>query len=415
MLISLTKFAACVALFVSPASAAAVAAAAPTVSWSAALAKATAALAKMSTQDKVNIVTGIGWEKGACVGNIAAIPSVGFPGLCLQDSPLGVRFADLVSVFPSGLNTAATFNRNLINQRGVALGAEFKGKGVNVALGPDVNLVRSPRAGRNWETFGADPYLSGEAAFQTVTGIQSSGVQACAKHFINNEQETNRGSESSVVDDRTEHELYLHPFLKAVQAGVAAVMCSYNEVNGTHTCENSHILNGLLKGELGFQGFVTTDWWVTEPAGTLAANDGLDMVMPGETANGASSSYFGPALLAAVNSGSVPLSRLNDMATRVLASWYLLGQDQSYPTTNFNSWTGASQHVNVQGSHGTLIRQIGAASTVLLKNANSALPASDSFDRLRQTRSAVCFSISKRSYLSSLTKHLEINAWSRLG
>jgi len=203
-------------------------------------------------------------------------------------------------------------------------------------------------------------------------------VQACAKHYINNEQETNRASESSVVDDRTEHELYLHPFLKAVQAGVAAVMCSYNEVNGTYSCENDHTLNGLLKGELGFQGFVTTDWWVDQPAsGTLAANKGLDMVMPGETAYGTGVSYFGPALLSAVNNGQVPLSRINDMATRILASWYLLGQDSGYPAVNFNSWTASSgSHVNVQGSHGTLIRQIGAASTVLLKNTNSALPLS---------------------------------------
>ncbi|KAF8308382.1 beta-glucosidase [Clavulina sp. PMI_390] len=346
----------------------------PTGSWVAAVAKATAAVAKMSTQDMVNIVTGIGNEKGPCVGNLPSITSVGFTGLCLQDGPVGVRYADLVSVFPSGMNTAATFNRTLMNERGAALGAEFKGKGANVILGPDMNLMRSPRAGRNWETFGADPYLSGEAAYQTVTGIQSNGVQACAKHYINNEQELNRAAESSVVDDRTEHELYLHPFLKAVQAGVAAVMCSYNEINGTYACENSHTLNGLLKTELGFQGYVTTDWWVTEPAGTLAANAGLDMVMPGESVYGGSTSYFGPALLSAVNSGSVPLSRLQNMATRVLASWYLLGQDSGFPATNFNSWTGAGSHVNVQGTHGTLIRQIGAASTVLLKNTNNALP-----------------------------------------
>ncbi|CCO27797.1 hypothetical protein BN14_01785 [Rhizoctonia solani AG-1 IB] len=122
-------------------------------------------------------------------------------GLCLQDSPLGVRYADKVSVFPAGVNVAATFNRDLIQKRGAALGAEFKGKGVHVALGPAVNIARVPAAGRNWEGFGADPYLSGEAAYETVIGIQSQGVQACAKHYINNEQEHFRETSSSNVDD----------------------------------------------------------------------------------------------------------------------------------------------------------------------------------------------------------------------
>lgn len=147
------------------------------------------------------------------MGNTAAISSIKFPGLCLQDGPLGARFADKVSVFPAGINAAATFNRDLMRQRGAALGAEFKAKGIHVALGPAMNIARVAAAGRNWEGFGGDPYLSGEASFETVTGIQSSGVQACAKHYINNEQERNRGTESSEVADRVEHEVYALPFL----------------------------------------------------------------------------------------------------------------------------------------------------------------------------------------------------------
>lgn len=255
------------------------------------------------------------------------------------------------------------------------MGAEFKGKGVHVALGPAMNLARTAASGRNWEGFGADPFLSGEVAFETVTGIQSSGVQACAKHYINNEQEHARDTESSVVDDRTEHELYLAPFLKSVQAGVASVMCSYNQVNGTYACENNHTINDLLKGELGFQGYVTTDWWVTQPSGALAANSGLDMVMPGDNSYNSGVSYFGPALQTAVNNGQVSQSRLDDMATRILASWYLLGQDSGYPAVNFNSWSSSSgSHVDVQGTHKNIIRQLGAASIVLLKNSNNTLP-----------------------------------------
>jgi beta-glucosidase len=128
------------------------------------------------------------------VGDIAGIARIGFKGLCLEDSPLGVRFADLVSVFPSGLSTAATFSKALAYARGRAMGEEHRLKGVNVQLGPGMNMHRAPAAGRNWEMNGADPYLSGEAAYYTTKGIQDAGVQACAKHWLGNEQEINRNS-----------------------------------------------------------------------------------------------------------------------------------------------------------------------------------------------------------------------------
>ena len=135
-----------------------------------------------------------------------------------------------------------------MRERGKAIGSEFAGKGANVALGPDMNIARVAqgvlikgvshttradsyftRAGRNWEGFGADPFLSGEAAYETILGMQQSGVQACAKHWINNEQEYARAESTSQVDDRTEHEIYAPPFLRSVMAGVASVMCSYSE------------------------------------------------------------------------------------------------------------------------------------------------------------------------------------------
>lgn len=290
---------------------------------------------------------------------------------------MGVRYADKVSVFPAGINVAATFNRDLMQQRGASLGAEFKGKGVNVMLGPAMNIARAPAAGRNWEGFGADPYLAGEAAYATITGIQSQGVQACAKHYLNNEQEHFRETSSSNVDDRTQHEIYLPPFLKSVQAGVASFMCSYNQVNGTYACENSGILNNLLKSELGFQGYVMSDWWATH-SGATAVNAGLDMTMPGDISLGSGTTYFGSNLVSSVQSGQVSQTRIDDLATRILAAWYLLGQDSGYPAVNFNSWNindgSSNTHVNVQGDHATLIRTIGAASTVLLKNKNSTLP-----------------------------------------
>ncbi|KAJ7078551.1 glycoside hydrolase family 3 protein [Mycena belliarum] len=286
-----------------------------------------------------------------------------------MDSPVGVRLASNVSVFPAAINVAATFNRTLMRQRGEAMGAEFRGKGVNVALGPMMNLMRAPAAGRNWEGFGGDAYLSGEGAYETIIGMQSQGVQATAKHIINNEQEHFRTSETSEVDDRTQHELYALPFLRSVQAGVASVMCSYNQVNGTYACENDKVLNGILKGEFGFQGYVVSDWGATHSTAP-AVLAGLDMSMP-------DSSSFGTRLVAAVRNGSVPQSRIDDMAVRILAAWYLLGQDEGYPAVNFDSRNNSSpndQRVDVQGDHKVIIREIGAASTVLLKNADNTLP-----------------------------------------
>lgn len=343
--------------------------------WKAAYVKAKAAVPKLSLEDKVNLATGIGWQLGNCVGNTPAIASINFPGLCLQDSPLGVRYADFVSAFPAAINVAATFNRTLMNQRGTALGSEFRGKGVNVALGPMMNLMRAPAGGRVWEGFGGDPFLTGEGAYETIMGIQSNGVQACAKHYINNEQEHSRTTSSSNVGDRAEHELYSHPFLRSVQANVASVMCSYNQVNGSFSCENDKTLNGILKTEIGFQGYVQSDWWATHS--TTAVNQGLDMTMPGDIAAGSGTTYFGSSLVNAVQNGSVPQSRIDDMATRILAAWYLLGQDSGFPAVNFNSWNlnaPINTHAEVQGDHASLIRTIGAASTVLLKNTNGVLP-----------------------------------------
>ena len=135
-------------------------------------------------EQKVSACTGIGSIGNRCEGNIAAIGD-DWPGLCFEDGPLGVRQSDFVTTFPAGMNAAATWNRTLIRARGKAIGEEFKGKGVNVGLGPMMNIARIPQAGRNWEGFGADPFLSGEAAYETVLGWQEGGAQACAKHYIN--------------------------------------------------------------------------------------------------------------------------------------------------------------------------------------------------------------------------------------
>jgi beta-glucosidase len=150
----------------------------PSPRWDAAYTKARAYLSNWTLEDKVQLATGAGWQIGRCLGNIPAIPSQNFPGLCLQDSPLGVRLADYVSAFPAGINVASTFDKDLMYARGYAMGEEFKGKGANVALGPATNMGRVAAGGRNWESFGGDPYLSGWATEMTVKGMQDAGVQA---------------------------------------------------------------------------------------------------------------------------------------------------------------------------------------------------------------------------------------------
>jgi beta-glucosidase len=122
---------------------------------------------------------------------------------------------------------------------------------------------QDPAFGRDWEMGGHDPHLSGESAYWTIRGIQDAGVQANAKHYIGNEQERNRTTSTSDIDDRTLREIYVHPFLRSVQAGVASVMCSYNKINSSWACQNSHVQNQILKGELGFQGYILSDWAAT--------------------------------------------------------------------------------------------------------------------------------------------------------
>lgn len=368
----------------------------------------------MSLVEKVNITTGTGWSQDLCVGNTAPANSVGFPPLCLQDGPLGLRFSDHSSAFPAGITVGATWNRDLMYKRGNAHGQEAKGKGINILLGPSMGPIgRMPAGGRNWEGFGADPVLQAVAASQTIKGIQDAGVIATAKHLVLNEQEHFRKSFewglphaiSSNIDDRTLHELYLWPFAESVKAGVASVMCSYNLLNNSYACGNSKLLNGILKDELGFQGFVQSDW-LAQRSGVASALSGLDMSMPGDGLHWMDGKpLWGGLLTRAVLNGSLPLERLNDMVTRTVAAWYQLGQDnqtqwpapppKGHGGPNFSSWTDkkigrihegsddkttavVNKFVDVQGQgkdfHGRLAKEIAAEGTVLLKNEDGVLP-----------------------------------------
>ena len=374
-------------------------------SWKQSYDKASKMVERMSLVEKVNITTGIGWAMGMCVGNTAPAIDAGFPGLCLQDGPLGLRFTDHATSFPAGITTGATWNRDLIRRRGAAHARQAKLKGVHVLLGPAMGpLGRNPAGGRNWEGFGSDPVLQGVAAYETILGIQSQGVMATAKHFVGNEQEHFRKSFewglpeglSSNIDDRTLHEVYGWPFAESVRAGVASVMCSYQMVNNSYACQNSKLMNGFLKDELGFQGFVQSDW-LAHRSGVASALAGMDMTMPGDGLHWVDGkSLWGDELTAASLNTSVPMDRINDMATRIVASWYQLGQDSwsdAENVPNFSSWTDdeyGNPHDGSSTSQEKIVvnkfikaenddsrkvaREVAAEGTVLLKNEDSVLP-----------------------------------------
>lgn len=366
------------------------------LNWTAAFQQASAFVNQLTLQEKAQLVTG---TSGPCVGNIGSIPRLGFNGLCLQDGPLAIRQADYASVFPAGLSVAASWDRTLARQRGVDMAEEFRGKGAHIALGPVAGpLGRSGYGGRNWEGFSPDPYLTGNLFGDTIEGMQSTGVQACAKHYIGYEQETQRNPStnsqgqtiqavSSNIDDRTIHELYLWPFQNAIKSGAASVMCSYNRINGSYACQNSKALNGLLKEELGFQGYVVSDWGGTH-SGVAAADAGLDMNMPGGISfTGTSSSYFGGNITTAVNNGSLSIDRVDDMVRRIMTPYFYLHQneyppiDQSEigisngnPSAYLYNYTFGPANVDVRDDHAASIRELGAGGIVLLKNVNNTLP-----------------------------------------
>lgn len=275
--------------------------------WTEAYAKAQKVVQNMTLVEKVNLTTGTGLLMGPCVGNTGSALRFGIPNLCLQDSALGVAKTDNNTAFPAGITTGATFNKALMYARGLAIGAEARGKGVNVMLGPTIGpLGRKPRGGRNWEGFGADPVLQAYGGALTIKGIQENGVIATAKHFVGNEQEEYRmdiiphglmKAISSNIDDRTLHELYAWPFAEAIRAGVGAVMASYNDVNGSDNSQNSMLLNGILKDEMGFQGLVMSDWF-GQIGGVSSALAGLDMAMPG--GKSLRSVYYFPIQIASI-------------------------------------------------------------------------------------------------------------------
>ena len=237
-------------------------------------ARAAALVAQMTTAEKIHLIA------SAKSFYTYPVERLGIPQVRMADGPQGIRNNTVSTLYPCGILTAASWNPALARRLGNSLAEDARARGVRVVLGPGVNIYRAPLCGRNYEYMGEDPWLSGEIAVQYILGVQEKGVMATVKHFAANNQERSRHAMSSDVDERTLMEIYFPAFRRAVQeAGVGAVMDSYNLVNSVHATENRWMNVDVLRDMWGFDGIVMSDW--TSVYSTLGAyNGGLDLECP---------------------------------------------------------------------------------------------------------------------------------------
>ena len=232
-------------------------------------------VSQMTLEEKCMFISG---HKGGF--HTFEIARLGIPSIRMADGPQGVRNKTKSTFYPCGISLAATWNAEIVQEVGRGLGLDCKARGVDILLGPGVNIYRSAHCGRNFEYFGEDPFLASEIACSYITGLQNEGVMATIKHFATNNQEEWRHRTNSVVDERTLNEIYFPVFRNAVQkVGVGAVMTSYNPLNGVHAAENKELIEGTLKGKWGFDGFVMSDWRSTYTT-IGCVESGLDLEMP---------------------------------------------------------------------------------------------------------------------------------------
>jgi beta-glucosidase len=322
--------------------------------------RATLLLNAMSFGQKAAMIAG---ASGPYVGNIPANPSLGIPALSLQDGPAGIGDSvNNVTALPAPIAIGASWDTALARQYGSVLGAEASGKGVEVLLAPMINMARGYEAGRNFEGYGEDPYLTAALGAAEVPGIQEQGVIATAKHFVCYEEETQRMLMSADVDERTRQEIYYQPFLKCVRSGAGAAMASYNRLNSRHACETED-LNAALKKQWGFNGWVMSDWGAT--FSTVAGmNNGMDMDMY-------CGYYTSNSVYNQIQSGNVPAAELDGMVQRILTAMFQFGVID-HPTTGSVGATVTST------AHAQFARAAAAEAMVLLQNTGGVLPVGSS-------------------------------------
>ncbi len=233
----------------------------------------------MTLQEKLILIHGTQEDPSVYQGQagyLAGVPRLGIPGLRFADGPPGVLTRHPSQGETATMGVAATFSVKDAKDNGIVIGREDRALGIDVSLQPFVNIDRDLEFSRGYNTFGEDPFLTSQMGAAEIEGIQSQHVMAQVKHYIAYDS----NADSIFVDDQTLHEIYLAPFDAAVKAGVSSIMCSYNLINGTYACGNKHTLTTILRGQVGFKGFVTSDWGATHAVNFI--NAGLDMEMPGE-------------------------------------------------------------------------------------------------------------------------------------
>lgn len=315
-------------------------------------------LSQITLEEKVSLLA------GADLWHTVPVTRLGIPAMKVTDGPNGARGAEGTMgpssvCFPCGVALAATWNPALVERIGNALADEVKAKGAHILLAPTVNIHRSPIAGRDFECYSEDPFLTSRMAVAYIKGLQNKGVGACIKHFVCNDSEFERNSMSSEIAERPLREIYLYPFMVAVQeAKPWAVMSAYNKVNGTYCSENPYLLQNILKEEWGFDGIVMSDWMGSySPA---AAAGGLDLEMPGPAR------WLGKGVLEAVRSGQLSESVVDDKVRRILRTLFRVG---AFDHPELQPEQGLDRP-----EHRALVREAASEAIVLLKNTKRLLP-----------------------------------------
>jgi beta-glucosidase len=315
-------------------------------------------VAALPVEEKVRLLT------GADSWRTFGAPALGLRPIVMSDGPAGIRGITKDDRNPSASvpcpsALGATWDSELVRELAAALGAEARGKGIDIVLAPTMNLMRTPLGGRGFECFSEDPVLSARLAVGYVTGLQSAGVGAAIKHFVGNDSETERWTYDARIAEAVLRELYLVPFEASVrEAGAVMVMAAYNAVNGARMTEHEQLLRGVLKGEWGFTGAIVSDWDACRSV-VPTALAGLDLAMPGPD------SPWVTGLADAVRAGQVPEEVLDEQVLRLLEVARQVGKldppDGQPPPTPALTPSG-------------LLRRTAAASFVLLRNEPGALP-----------------------------------------